>query len=113
METKNVLDRPTQTSVGLPLYKYVCRLFGQIMCEVCEAGGSSGYKPNDPSPLAPAPACFLMDEEVWRTRSTRDDWVEKRCSRKLAAQEGIAQHYIRGTISLTDVVLNPSLPLAA
>jgi hypothetical protein len=27
--------------------------------------------------------------------------------------EGIAQHYIGGTISLTGVVLNPSLPLAA
>jgi len=30
--------------------------------------------------------------EVWRTRSTS----EKRCSRKLAVQEGIAEHYIEG-----------------
>jgi hypothetical protein len=33
--------------------------------------------------------------------------------RQDATLKGIAQHYIGGTISLTGVFLNPSLPLAA
>jgi hypothetical protein len=48
-----------------------------------------------------------------RPAAPEDGRAETSCSRKLAAQEGIAEHYIRGTISLTGVVLDPSLPLAA
>jgi hypothetical protein len=54
-----------------------------------------------------------MDEDVWQTRSTRDGRVETRCSRKLTAQERIAEHYTGGTISLTGVFLKPSVRLAA
>jgi len=50
---------------------------------------------------------FLMNEELWWAGSNG----RKKVFSQIAAQEGIAEHYIYTTIPLKGVILDPSLGL--